>query len=475
MLRALYVCALICCTYASSKAQEVWTLEQCIEYALQNNIQLKLGELNIANNKITEDQGKYNVYPNVNGNFSNGFSLGRSINPTTNEFVQQGYYYNGPGIGADVLLFGWFSRKYQREQNTFNTLASQQQYKQLQNDISLNIATAYLRILLTKEQVKNAKAQLDLDEEQRNLIAKRVKAGSLPELNLAQLNAQVAQDSSAYTNAKLDVQTAILDLKSILNLDLDKKLDIAAPTAINDVLSNLNYPDALDIYNVAVTKQFNIEQAHYNIKSAQTQLKLAKSALYPTVSAGWQIGTNYASTVREVTSFTENGTELIGNIKFNDSLIPITRPAYDVTTRLTPFFKQYGNNIRQTFSVNINIPIFNGFQSKYNITRAQLGVQQQEVQLSQTLLQLKQNIYKAHNDYLNGIQRYNASLQQVKSADIALSYATKRLDAGMLSTQEYITQQNALQRAQIAALQAKYEAVFKAKILDFYLNKPIKL
>jgi outer membrane protein len=475
MLRAISLIFILLCSSISSWGQEIMTLEQCIEYALKNNIQLKLGELNIANNKLTESQGKYNGHPNVNANFGNGFSVGRSINPTTNAFEQQGYYYNGPGVSADVLLFGWFSKKYQREQNTFTTLASVQQYKQLQNDISLNIATAYLRILLSKEQVKNAQAQLELDVEQRNLIAKRVKAGSLPELNLAQLNAQVAQDSSTFTNSKLDVQTAILDLKSILNLDLDKNIDIATPTAINDVLSNLNYPDALEVYNVAVQKQYNIEQANYNIKAAKTQVKIAEAARYPTISANWQIGTNYASTVREVASLTENGTEVLGNIKFGDSLIPITRPTYDIKTKLTPYPKQYGNNIRQTFSVNIGIPIFNGFQNKYNITRAQLGVQQQEIQLGQTLLQLKQNIYKAHNDYLNGIQRYNASMQQVKSAEIALQYATKRLDAGMLSTQEYITQQNAVQRAQIAALQAKYEAVFKAKILDFYLNKPIKL
>jgi outer membrane protein len=473
-MRLFAIIGLLLCATITGRAQERWTLQQCIQYAVQHNVQLKLSEINIAQNKIAEAQTASSKYPNVNMGFSNGLSFGRSINPTTNQFIQQGYYFNGWSINSDVLLFGWFSRKYQAQQNTLQTMASQKQYAQLQNDLGLNIATAYLRILLAKEQNKIAQQQLSSDMQQAALISKRVQAGSLPSLNLAQINAQVSQDSSTLVNSALDVITALNDLKSILNVDMATTIDIATPDISTMDQQLALYPDPAEIFKTASVQQHRLQQGNYGVQAAQQQVRIAEAAKRPTVSAGWSLGTNFASTVKDITGFTQIGEETVGNVKFGDSSIPITRPTYTYQTRLQPVFQQYGNNMRQSLNVNVSIPIFNGYQAKYNIERAKLGVQQQQLQLQQSTQQLQQEVYKAYTDYLASIQRHNAANHQVRSAALALDFAKKRLDAGLLPTQEYITQQNTLQRAQIAAVQSKYEAVFKAKILDFYLNKPIQ-
>ncbi|MFM2385505.1 MAG: hypothetical protein RL660_262 [Bacteroidota bacterium] len=464
---------LLCCAQATS-AQQVWTLEQCIAYAIKHNVQIKLGDLTTAQNQIAEQQANTSRYPTVNGGFANGVSFGRSINPITNQFVQQGYYYNGFNLGADVLVFGWFSRKYQQQQASLQTLATKQQNMQLQSDLSLNIATAYLRILLAKEQEKLSQQQLQTDADQAVLIKRRADAGGLPQLNYAQMQAQLSQDSSNVLNASLAVQAALIDLKSILNMPMSESLDVVVPQITSSSIAGI-YPSAQEIFEEATKHQFRLQQANYNIEAAKEQVKIAKAAKYPTVTAGWSLGTNFASTVKDVTGFTQIGEEAIGNIKFGDSLIPITRPTYSYTTRLTPIFRQYGNNLRQSVNLNVSVPIFNGYQAKYNIQRAELGVQQQQFVQEQNRNQLMQDVYRAYNDYQSSLQRYKAAQQQVQSAELALQYAQKRLDAGLLATQEYITQQNTLQRAQNAAVQSKYEAVFKGKILDFYLNRPIQL
>ena len=162
-------------------AQNIWSLQQCIEYAVKHNISVQQSELNIKMSALQVQQNKYSQYPSLNADVSNGFSLGRSIDPTSNTFINQGYYYNGLSMNSGVLLFGWFAKKYQREQGQLNMQANIEQYKQLQNDIALNIATGYLRILLAKEQVRINEAQLLTDLEQYRFTRKRVDAGALPE------------------------------------------------------------------------------------------------------------------------------------------------------------------------------------------------------------------------------------------------------------------------------------------------------
>ncbi len=457
-------------------AQTTYTLQQCIQYAIAHNITLQQNELSIKNTAITTLQNKYSLYPTVNADVSNGFSFGRSIDPTSNSFINQGYYYNGFGIGANMLLFGWFGKKYQYQASQLDLAAAKEQYKQLQNDIALNIATGYLRILLAKEQVNINIAQLKTDEDQLSFTQKKVNAGALPPLNAAQLQTQVAADSANLVNSQLDVNAALLDLKAFLNMDMNTTFDITTPSLPVENLLLLNtYPTAQQIFEVAKSKRPAIEANKFKQQSAEKQLQVAQAAKYPQVTIGANLGSNYASTVKKITGLTYAGEEPIGNVKFGDSLIPITRPNYNYTTAIVPLFSQYGNNIRQTVNTGISIPIFNGYANKLSIERAKLNIEATTLAQTAEINTLQQNVFKAYNDAQSGVQKLQAAKSNVQAAQLALDYAIKRYNAGLLATQEYTSQQNTLNRAKINELLSKYDYIFKLKILDFYLGKEISL
>jgi outer membrane protein len=466
---------IIVCLSFGATAQSTFTLQQCIAYALKNNITLQLNQQNIANAVIQNKSVVYSKYPNANIDFGNGYSFGRSIDPTSNQFINQGYYFNTLSAASNVLLFGWFAKKYQAQQSELEVQATTEQYKQLQNDIALNIATAYLRILLSQEQLKIAMAQLQTDAEQTALMAKRVQAGQLPELNLVQLQAQLSTDSSNVLTSQIDINSALLDLKAILNMDAAAVLNIETPSISDLSVSILNYQSADIIFENAQKVKPSLQAGAFKIASAQKQIDIAKAAQYPTVNLAAQLGTNFASTVKSINGYTYKGEEFLGNIKFADSLIPVTRPAYTYETSTVPYLKQFSNNIRQTINLGVSIPIFNGYSAKLNIQRAKLALHTQELMQLQERTKLKQDVYKAYNDANASIQKYKASLSNIIANEKAVSYATKRFEIGMLNTQEYITQQNNLQRVRVQSIQAKYESLFKLKVLDFYLGNDIKL
>jgi outer membrane protein len=299
-------CVLMLLLYAcQASAQDKFSLRQCVEYALQHNINLQQSELNVKLSAVQMQQTKFAQYPNVNADVNNGVSVGRSIDPTSNTFINQGYYFNGFSVAGNVLVFGWFARKYARQQSELDNKANVEQYKQLQNDISLNVATGYLRVLLAKEQVKINEAQLQTDLQQYSFTKKRVNAGQLPELNSAQLFAQVSADSSNVISSQLEVNSALLDLKALLNMEMNMPFDIVPVNGIaSQVFALQNYPSAENIFITAVSKRPAIQANDYKIKSAMKQIDIAKTAQYPSLNLGASIGTNYASTVKSLTGAT---------------------------------------------------------------------------------------------------------------------------------------------------------------------------
>jgi outer membrane protein len=467
----LFICIIYLAQY--QVAAQVFTLRQCIQYAYQHNIQLKQSSLQMQQGQVNILANKYNQYPSLNLDLSNGYSLGRSIDPTSNQFINQGYYFNGFSAGSNVLLFGWFARRYQQLQAQHEFKQSAYQYEQAQNDIALNVATGYLRVLLAQEQGKIAEAQLNADATQASLVAKQVNAGSLPPLNLAQIQAQVANDSATLIAALADVTTALLDLKALLNMDMNTALNIATPNINGALLSVTQYPAAEQIFNTASALQPRLKANEEGLAGIRYQLKQIRASRYPQVSLSASIGSNFASTVKEFTSFTQTGEEAIGYLRIVDSLLPVYRPTFTAASRTMPIFTQFGNNLRQSIVMGINVPIFNGYNTRINQKRAELNYQIVMLTQEQDKLNLKQNIYKAQNDANNSLRKYEAALQSVKAQQLALDIAVKRLQAGLLGTQDYVVQQNNVTRAKILAVQNKYDCIFKLKILDFYMGKEI--
>jgi outer membrane protein len=453
-----------------------WPLERCIEYAHHNNLQISEAELNERLAKLVWEQNKASRTPTLNGDASLGESYGRSIDPTSNQFVTKGFLYNTLGLSSQALIFGWFQKKYQIEQNHIAILSANEQYNQLKDDISLNVATGFLRVLLAREQVKINEAQLKLDNEQYLQTVKFVNAGKLPELNEAQMVAQVSSDSSNLISAMYDERIAMLQLKAIMNFNFEESFDIQAPDVQNIDISNLlNIPSPEAMYNTAVKGQHKMKYNELQLLSANKTLHIAKAAQYPQLSFFGNLGTNFSSNVKQLTGQTYVGETQIGNININGSSFPITTPTFDYTTKTTPLFKQYGNNIRANVGLGLTVPIFNGYTARTSIQKAKIGLVSQQISYDSDKQKLKQDIYTAFEQAKASSQKYTAAKHSQEAAKRALDFAIKRYGIGMINTYEYTSILNSYYTASTSVLSSKYDLIFKLKVLDYYMGNPLKL
>lgn len=463
----------------SAQANSEWTLQQAVLYALEHNLTIQQNELNKRLAKLTLSQSQLSQLPSINLSTGYGRSFGRSVDPTTNQFVENtSYDFLSLNGNANVLLFGWFQRRNQIAQNKLNLQAADADLDQMMNDISLNVATGYLRALLAKEQVKINQQQVSLSEAQLDQTRKFVESGRLPELNAAQLEAQLASDSSNLIAAITEYNAAILDIKALLNLDFQTQFDVVAPDIdiTNDIDAALIEPDV--IYNAAAKSLGIIKSNDLKLQAARKGAAASKSALYPQLSLNAQAGTNYSTTFKDFNITGYNTQQVQGSYALDsigNNIYPLYQLTPTYTTSTTPLGKQLDNNFRQTLSLNLNIPIFNGWQSQTAVQQTKINVLSQQLNKQQAELKLKQDVYKAHNDVRNAIQKYYAAKRSAEAAKRAYDFARQRNELGLTNTVEYLVTQNNWAQAEGNLASTKYDLIFKLKVIDYYLGKELKL
>jgi len=454
----------------------VWTLQRSIQYAVSHNTDISQQALNARLAALQLQQSRLSQLPNasVSGNY--GFNYGRSIDPTTNQFINSSYSFAGLSGNADVLLFGWFQKRNTIRQNSLMAQAAQADMSQLADDVSLNVATGFLRALLAKEQIAVAKNQLDLSIQQQAQTRAFVDAGSKPDLDMEQMNAQVAADSAGYIGALADYQSAILDLKALLNLDMQTPFEVVMPG-----LDQISYEavialNAEQIYEQAKAHFGTIKSNELKIRAAENGVKAAKGMLYPQFSVGAQLGTNYASSYKEISSYKITGVTPSGNfVQIGGANYDVFQPVVDYTQTTIPFFKQFDNNFRQSFALSVNIPLLNGWSTRTAIKQAQIDVESKRLNKYQSEIKLQQDVYKAYSDATSAVQKYYAAKRAAEASAKAYNYAQKRYELGLVNSVELLTTQNTAFKSETDETSAKYDMIFKLKVIDYYLGKELKL
>lgn len=459
--------------------QEKWDLRRCVEYALANNISVKQADIVARTTELTLKQSKLAQYPSANFSNNSGINSGRSIDPTSNQFTNQQLLFSQFSFNTGVTIFNWFNLKNTVAGDQFSLEASRADVDKLRNDISLNVASAYLLVLVSKEQVNISNVAVQQTLQNLDNTRKRVEAGSLPELNLAELEAQLARDSSALITALGTVQQNTLQLKAILNLDAAESFEVETPPLDKIPVENLNDLQPDIVYGLALA---NLPQQKINdlrIKAAQKYTEASRARMYPTVSMFGGMGTNYAN--NKIPSFSQTPT---GNFQNTGAKVIVGGGEYFVqapvfnnviTTSKTPFGTQMSDNFRQNVGVSLNVPIFNNGVAKIGWQRNKLTVQNMELQKQQAERTLKQDIYKSYTDATTAIQKFNASKKSVQTAEKAYNYAQKRYDLGLLPTIDFLTNQNNLTRSKLELALAQVDYVFRLKLLEFYKGQGIKL
>jgi outer membrane protein len=456
-------------------AQQKWDLQKCVEYAVENNISVRQSDLQTRFSQLTVDQNLLSRYPSLNLSPSGGFRLGRSENPTTGVLEDNNFLSAGFNLNSSVSLFNWFSKKNTIEANQLANEADKAAVKKVKDDIALNVAVAYLQILLMQEQAKISSIQIEETKFQLENTYKQVKAGSLPELNAAELEAQLARDNSALVTAEATVKQQILLMKALLNLDAASTFEIETPPVDRIPLDALADLQPESVFELALA---NLPQQKVNelrMLSAKKSMDAAKGFMYPNISMFGGLGSNYVNI--KFPEFSQGPNKATGaTVNVNGTNYNVVAPSFVLAgEKVIPFGRQMSNNFSQNIGVSMNIPIFNGGTARTNWKRSQLVVTQWELQKESDNQKLKQDIYKAYIDAVTSLEKFNANKKTVETAARVYDFSKKRYDVNLLSTFELINSQNNYQRSKIELLYAQFDHVFKMKLLEFYKGQGLKL
>lgn len=475
-MMARYIKLIICLLPFTSLAQEKWDLRKCVEYAIEHNISVRQTDLQARYSALTLKESKAAQIPSLGVGINGGYNFGLTENPTTGVLQDNNFFSTSGGLQTSVTLFNWFSIRKTIEANKLTLQADNEQTNKAKNDIALNVANAYLQILLTKEQVNIARSQAELSRSQLENTRKQVDAGRLPEINAAELEAQLARDSSTLITAETSVQQSLLLMKALLNLDAATPFDVVTPPVEMIPIEPLGDLQPEAVYALALANMPQQKVNDLRIEAAKRSVAAARGRMYPTVSASGSVGTNYTNLSYPITSPTgqkqvTGATVNVGGVDYD-----VMTPVYVQTgSATTPFGRQIRSNFGQSIGLGLNIPLFNGRAAKTNWERAKLNVVGYELTKQQGDLQLKQDIYTAYTNAVAAVEKFNANTKTVQTAQRVFDFAQKRYDLGLMSTFDLVTSQNNLQRARYDLVYAQYDYVFKMKLLEFYKGQGIKL
>jgi outer membrane protein len=473
MKRFLLVVAMVTgFTTGSGLAQKNWTLEECIKYALDNNLQIKRQELQSEVNKNNFQQSKYQILPNLNGSATHGWNFGHNTDRITNQVYTTTVMSDNLGLQSSVTLFSGFQILNTVKQNRYLMEKSLQDFERAKNDISLQIATAFLQILFSEEALNIAKSQLDVTALQLEKTKRLVEVGDKARGDLLQIQAQEASEKYNVVNAKNNLKIANLTLAQLLELKNAEDFKISRPDSVpinyNNILTSVD-----DIYKEAEAKLPNIKSAEYDLKSSEKGLDIARGKLYPTLTLTGSIGTGY-SDVNKQTDSISSGTATLGYVN-GDPTLPVTNVYQKFYYGNYPFYNQLKDNNYKAIGFTLTVPIFNNFQAQYYIKNSKLKVKDSEYSLEQSKKSLYAEIQKAHADAVAALERYNSANEAVISNEESFKYTQQKFDVGLVNSVDFNVAKNDLTKAKSDLIQAKYEYLFKIKVLDFYRGMPITL
>ena len=470
----------ISCTI-QAQINTTWDLRRCVEYAMSNNITVKTADITAQLSEINLNQSKLQQLPSLNYNLNHGISFGRSLNRSTNTFQDANIMYENQSIQTSVTIYNWNSQRNTIAANKYTFAADKQAVEKAKNDIGLNVARQYLLALLSLEQTRVNALQLQQSKAQYLNTRKLVDAGSLPELNAAELETQVARDSAVYVQSTVQYELDKLALKSLLNISAEESFVIETPPVGTIPVDNILEITPAAVFAIAMQTQPQVKGNILRVMAADKNYLAAKAKLYPTISAFGQMNTAFNQTFTEtyLNGYSESA---IGYSKSGTTTIPVYTQVPNFATRDRSFgsiWNGYGtslkNQLGKVIGIGINVPIFNGGQAKANIKRAQLDKDRWELLNSRDTLLLKQDVYTAYEQALGSYQTFMARMKQVQTAERSFDLASRRYEIGVMQTIEWLTNQNNLTRSKIDMLVAQFDYVFKMKVLEFFKGQGIKL
>ena len=461
-------------TGLSLSAQEPWSLEDCIQYAMENNIQIKQTVLNTEYNENLLKQSKLGQLPNLNGSGNYNYSWGRILDETTYRYSDnQTINSINLGVRSSTNLFNGLQVRNTIQQNELNLMASYEDVEKIKNDISLAIAGGYLVIMFNKELLAVTKSQMEVTGQQVERTSKMVDAGKLAKGNLLELEAQYAAEELNLVNAENQLAISLLNLQQMLDLPIDTSFDVVIPVLADPDQDPLVI-NALEVYRIAEQEMPEIKSAVLGLESAAKGLAIAKGGRSPQLYLTASYSTGYSDIRQQVVSLSDPVQVPIGITAGGETVFSLNEQQIP-TFGAYPFFNQLSDNAAAGVGLGLSIPIFNGWQVNANIANSKIAHENARLELQSKKLTLYADIQNAYADALAALKKFNATQQALVSMEESFKYTETKFEVGLVNTVDYNTSKNQLTATQSDLLQAKYDFIFKTKILNFYKGEPIIL
>lgn len=478
MVRIFSTVLLSLCFVANVQSQDNWDLQRCIDYAMENNITVQQSRYGIERAEVNHAESKLSLLPTLNASATHGYNFGQRIDPFTNEFATERVQSNNLSMSTSLDLFNGFSKMNQVKMNREALLASQYDLDKIQNDISLQLCLAYLQILLNKETVGIGEQQVAITQEQVNRMQKLVDAGQEPQGSLYDSEAQLAQEQLNLTNAQNAVILSKLNLTQLLQLPADQMggFDIVKPVLTDEGVAILDN-SAQEIYNVAKASMPQIMAADHRRLSSEYALAMAKGRLYPSLRFGASLGSGYSGANTIPVGDGVTLTPQIGVVDdVNQTPVMAVAPQTFFSDYATKDFSdQLEDNFNQNVQFTLSIPLFNGFSANSAVRRAKIAQLESNLSFKQISDQLRFEIEQAYTDAKAAMNSYLSAETAVKSLEESFKYAEVRFEQNVINSVDYNNIKTNFTNAQSNLANAKYDFVFRTKILDFYLGNPITL
>ncbi len=440
MIRGLLLTVFLL-TQLAAHSQEAWDLQRCINYAWENSINIKQATYGVDLQQVNKKQNEAARYPSLSGSANMGINFGRSIDITTQDFLTESIFSTNYGLSSGVLLWNAGRINKSIDQSQLDLDAASKDVEQAKRDIALNVGTSYLNALFASENLTIVQNSLDLTKEQLTQIDKLIQAGSRPRNDRLDIVAQMSNDEQLIVTAENNLAIAIMNLKQLMNLDVEREISLVPPPETVFVETD---PDQLtfgEVYRNALLHQPNIIAGEARLKSAEVGVEIANTGKYPSVFANGNLNSAHSNR-----NFLEQS-----------------------------YFAQLDNNLRYGIGLGANIPIYDNYSAKANVQRAELNVLNTEAQNEQLYQTLRTNVQQSLSDARAAKRALQASETTVEARKAAFDNAEKRFNLGAINTFEYVNAKNQYESSKVNYIISKYDYLFRSKIVDFYMGKTITL
>ena len=453
-IKALFILVFLSASTLLSAQSKLWSLEDCIQYAVEHNISIK--QLVIRKNvaEVNLNTSQMSRLPNLNATGGQSWNFGRTN--IESDYKNRSQSGTNLSIGSSIPLFTGFRIPNEIARDKLDLETSVLNLEKAKEDLALNVASLFLQVLFNKELLKISQEQLSLSQSQIDRTRALTDAGKVPLSQLYDIEAQVANDRVSVIQAENNLRLALLDLAQSLELQQSADFDIISPAidnVITEYMSSVQPPQT--VFDNAVRIKPVIKAQELQVQSAEKTLAIAKSGYYPTLNLSMGIGTTYYYLYGKNYATLPTGEQIL-----------VSNEA---------FSSQIKNKMGESIGLNLSIPIFNRYSVRNQVKNARFNIENQQLELENTRKSLYKEIETAYLNAVAAQEKYNASQQAIKSTSESFNYAKERYETGKSSVFEFNEARTRLIRSRSEEIQAKYDYIFRTKILDFYNGIPIKL